>query len=40
MNLLRKAAGEGYSFRNFYLDEDLESLADYPPFIQFMKPKG
>jgi len=40
VNLLRKATGEGYSFRNLHLDEDLESLADYPPFIQFMKPKG
>ena len=40
VNLLRKATGEGYSFMSLHADVDFESLADFPPYIQLMKPKG
>jgi len=39
MNLLRQAIKQGYSYP-IHPIEDFESLADYPPYIQLMKPKG
>jgi len=40
VNLLRQAIKQGYFFTSIHPTEDFESLADYPPYIQFMKPKG
>jgi len=40
VNLLRQATKEGYSYSGIHPTEDFESLADYPPYIQLMKPKG
>jgi serine/threonine protein kinase/tetratricopeptide (TPR) repeat protein len=40
VNLLRQAIKLGYSYSSLHLIEDFESLADYPPYIQLMKPKG
>jgi len=37
--LLRRAIGEGFSYSEIHPTEDFESLADYPPFDQLMKPK-
>jgi len=38
--LLRKAVGLGYTYPEIYGDMAWEKLKDYPPFIQFIKPKG
>ena len=40
VNLLRQATKEGYAYSSIHPTEDFESLADYPPYIQLMKPKG
>ncbi len=40
VNLLRQATKEGYAFSALHPLEDFEPLADYPPYIQLMKPKG
>jgi len=40
VNLLRQATKQGVGFSAFHPCEDFESLADYPPYIQLMKPKG
>jgi hypothetical protein len=40
VSLLRQATKEGYSYSSIHPTEDFESLADYPPYIQLMKPKG
>jgi tetratricopeptide (TPR) repeat protein len=40
VNLLRQATKEGYNYDDLHPCEDFESLADYPPYIQLMKPKG
>jgi hypothetical protein len=40
VNLLRQAIKEGSAYSSLHAVEDFESLADYPPFVQFMKPKG
>jgi len=40
VNLLRQATKEGYPYPNLHPCEDFESLADYPPYIKLMKPKG
>ena len=40
VNLLRQATKEGFSYSSIHPTEDFESLADYPPYIQMMKPKG
>jgi serine/threonine-protein kinase len=40
VNLLRQATKEGYYYSSIHPTEDFESLADYPPYIQLMKPKG
>jgi len=40
VNLIRQAAKEGYSYSSIHPCEDFESLADFPPYIQLMKPKG
>jgi serine/threonine protein kinase/tetratricopeptide (TPR) repeat protein len=40
MNLLRQAIKQGYRYDSIHPTEDFESLADYPPYIQLMKPKG
>jgi len=40
VNLLRQATKEGYPYPNLHPCEDFECLADYPPYIQLMKPKG
>jgi serine/threonine protein kinase/tetratricopeptide (TPR) repeat protein len=40
VNLLRQAIKQGYAYTGIHPTEDFESLADYPPFIQFIKPKG
>jgi tetratricopeptide (TPR) repeat protein len=40
VNLLRQATKEGFDYSDIHPTEDFESLADYPPYIQLMKPKG
>ena len=40
VNLIRQAMKEGYDYSSLHPCEDFESLADYPPYIQLMKPKG
>jgi tetratricopeptide (TPR) repeat protein len=40
ISLLRQAIKQGYSYASLQSIEDFESLADYPPFVQLMKPKG
>jgi tetratricopeptide (TPR) repeat protein len=40
VNLLRQATKEGYTYYRIHPTEDFESLADYPPYVQLMKPKG
>jgi len=40
VNLLRQAIKQGYSYPGIHPNEDFESLADYPPYVQMMKPKG
>ena len=40
VNLIRQATKEGYDYSSLHPCEDFESLADYPPYIQLMKPKG
>ena len=40
VNLLRQAIKQGYAYPNIHPTEDFESLADYPSYIQLMKPKG
>jgi serine/threonine protein kinase/tetratricopeptide (TPR) repeat protein len=40
VRLLREAHAQGVKFFNFHHDMDLEPLHDYPPFEEFMKPKG
>jgi serine/threonine protein kinase len=40
VNLLRQATKQGYTYPSIHATEDFESLADYPPYIQLMKPKG
>jgi serine/threonine protein kinase/tetratricopeptide (TPR) repeat protein len=39
--LLREAIKQGYDYTDLYFyPQDLESLQDYPPYQQLMKPKG
>jgi len=40
VNLLRQATKQGYAYSTIHPTEDFESLADYPPYVQLMKPKG
>ena len=41
MNLLWEAINQGHDYADLYLyPQDFESLQDYPPFQQLMKPKG
>ena len=40
VRLLREAVSQGYPYSNFYNIKDFESLKDYAPYIEFMKPKG
>jgi serine/threonine protein kinase/tetratricopeptide (TPR) repeat protein len=40
VNLLRQAIKQGYAYSSIHPTEDFESLADYPPYVQLMKPKG
>jgi predicted Zn-dependent protease len=40
VNLLRQATKQGYAYSYIHPTEDFESLADYPPYVQLMKPKG
>jgi len=40
VNLLRQATKKGFAYSNIHPTEDFESLADYPPYVQLMKPKG
>jgi tetratricopeptide (TPR) repeat protein/tRNA A-37 threonylcarbamoyl transferase component Bud32 len=40
VNLLRQAIKQGYAYSYIHPTEDFESLADFPPYIQLMKPKG
>jgi tetratricopeptide (TPR) repeat protein len=40
VNLLRQATKEGFAYFDIHPTEDFESLADYPPYVQLMKPKG
>jgi len=40
VNLLREATKQGYAYSSIHPTEDFESLADYPPYVQLMKPKG
>ena len=38
--LLRQAISQGYTYPIVHYSMAWERLADYPPFIQLMKPKG
>jgi hypothetical protein len=40
VSLLRQAIKQGYAYSGIHPTEDFESLADYPPYVQLMKPKG
>ena len=40
VNIIRQATKEGYGYDYLHPCEDFELLADYPPYIQLMKPKG
>ena len=41
VQLLQEAIKQGLDYQNLYLyPQDFESLQDYPPFQQLMKPKG
>jgi tetratricopeptide (TPR) repeat protein len=41
VNLLREALGQGYSYGIYVLlDMDFESLRNFPPYIELMRPKG
>jgi len=40
LKLLRQAIKEGYPYSFIHPTENFESLADYPPYVQLMKPKG
>jgi len=40
IRLLREAIGQGFEYWWLYWDPDLESLRDYPPFKELIKPKG
>jgi tetratricopeptide (TPR) repeat protein len=40
VNLLRQAIKQGYRYDSIHPTEDFETLADFPPYIQLMKPKG
>jgi serine/threonine protein kinase/tetratricopeptide (TPR) repeat protein len=40
VNLLRQATKQGFSYAALHPNEDFESLADYSPYVQLMKPKG
>ncbi len=40
VTLLRESLSQGYSYFQTHFDMDFESLRDYPPFIELMKPKG
>ena len=39
LQLLRDALADGYLIKNLHADMDLESLKDYPPFQELIKPK-
>lgn len=40
VSLLRQAIKQGFSYTVLHPNEDFESLVEYPPYIQLMKPKG
>jgi tetratricopeptide (TPR) repeat protein len=40
VNLLRQAIKQGYRYSDIHPTEDFESLANFPPYVQLMKPKG
>jgi hypothetical protein len=41
MVLLREAFTRGHAFSvGLHRDIDLESLHDYPPFVEFLRPRG
>jgi tetratricopeptide (TPR) repeat protein len=40
MTLLQEAYKQGVRYAAFHIRMDLEPLRDYPPFKEFMKPKG
>jgi hypothetical protein len=40
VSLLRQATKQGYAYSTIHPTEDFESLADYPPYIQIIKPRG
>ena len=40
VRLLREAHAQGLNFYGFHNKMDFEPLNDYPPFVEFMKPKG
>jgi tetratricopeptide (TPR) repeat protein len=40
VNLLRQTTMQGFDYSSLHPTEDFESLADYPPYIQIIKPKG
>jgi predicted Zn-dependent protease len=40
VNLLRQAIKQGYAYSDIHPTHDFESLEDFPPYIQLMKPKG
>ncbi len=39
LQLLRDALADGYFIKNLHADMDMESLRDYPPFQELIKPK-
>jgi len=40
VNLLRRAIKQGFAYSSIHPTEDFESLADFPPYIQLINPKG
>ena len=38
--LLREALSQGYQYYYVHTDMDFESIRDYPPFIELIRPKG
>jgi hypothetical protein len=40
MSLIREAIAQGSLFTILHANVDFESMHDYQPFLDFMKPKG
>jgi tetratricopeptide (TPR) repeat protein len=40
VRLLREAFSQGVAYPRYHHEMDLEPLYDYPPFVEFLKPRG